>query len=47
LCSTVLCPDQKLKWFKDHRRTPCQIKDIEKMIIAHWNEDYAPTAEDE
>lgn len=38
----VLCPDRKLKWFKDHGRTTRQIKEIEKMVIARWNVSYAP-----
>ncbi len=35
---TVMCPDRKLKWFKDHGRTARQIKDIEKMVVAKWND---------
>jgi len=38
----VLCPDRKLKWFKDHSCTTRQIKEIEKMVIARWNVSYAP-----
>jgi len=36
----VLCPNCKLKWFKDHGCTTCQIKEIEKMVIARWNVSY-------
>ena len=38
----VMCPDRKLKWFKDHGRTPRQIKEIEKMVVKRWKEIYAP-----
>lgn len=38
----VMCPDRKLKWFKDHGRTARQIKEIEKLVVARWNKDYAP-----
>lgn len=37
-----MCPDRKLKWFKDHGRTPKQIKDIEKMVVKQWKDIYAP-----
>jgi len=36
-----MCPDRKLKWFKDHGRTPRQTKEIEKLVIARWNKFYA------
>jgi hypothetical protein len=35
-----MCPDKKLKWFKDHGRTPAQIRDIKKLVITRWNETY-------
>ncbi|KAF5315255.1 hypothetical protein D9619_006958 [Psilocybe cf. subviscida] len=38
--SIVLCPDRKLKWFKDHGRTVRQIKEIEKLVISTWKSDY-------
>ncbi|KDR68282.1 hypothetical protein GALMADRAFT_42456, partial [Galerina marginata CBS 339.88] len=38
----MMCPDRKSKWFKDHGRTARQIKEIEKMVIAKWNEVYGP-----
>ena len=37
-----MCPDRKLKWFKDHGRTPRQIKEIEKKVVSVWNTKYAP-----
>lgn len=37
-----MCPDRKLKWFKEHGRTTQQIKAIEKMVIKCWNDRYAP-----
>ncbi|KAF8218824.1 hypothetical protein L208DRAFT_1066469, partial [Tricholoma matsutake] len=36
----VMCPDKKLKWFKDHGQTAAQIQDIKKMVIEHWDETY-------
>jgi len=35
-----MCPDRKLKWFKDHGRTTAQIKEIKKMVIRRWEESY-------
>ena len=35
-----MCPDKKLKWFKDHGRTAAQIRDIKKLVITRWNETY-------
>lgn len=35
-----MCPDRKLKWFKDHKRTAAQIKEIKKMVITRWQESY-------
>jgi len=37
-----MCPDRKLKWFKDHGCTSAQIKDseIKKTVIKHWEESY-------
>ncbi|KAF8222956.1 hypothetical protein L208DRAFT_1227111, partial [Tricholoma matsutake] len=28
----VMCPDRKLKWFKDHGCTSAQIRDIKKLV---------------
>ncbi|KAF8239996.1 hypothetical protein L208DRAFT_1235128 [Tricholoma matsutake] len=36
----VMCPDKKLKWFKDHGHTAAQIRDIKKTVLTHWNESY-------
>ncbi|KAF8239296.1 hypothetical protein L208DRAFT_1184145, partial [Tricholoma matsutake] len=38
----VMCPDQKLKWFKDHGRTSAQIRDIKKLVVNCFKESYAP-----
>ena len=35
-----MCPDKKLKWFKDHGRSAAQIQDIEKLVVTRWNETY-------
>jgi hypothetical protein len=35
-----MCPDRKLKWFKDHGRTAVQIKEIKKVVIKRWEESY-------
>jgi hypothetical protein len=37
-----MCPDRKLKWFKDNGRSPLQIKAIKKTVITRWKEAYAP-----
>jgi hypothetical protein len=34
----VLCPDWKLKWFKDHGFSAAEIKDIKKRILARFSE---------
>jgi hypothetical protein len=35
-----MCPDKKLKWFKDHGRTAAQIRDIRKLVVTRWNQSY-------
>ena len=35
-----MCPDKKLKWFKDHGRTAAQIREIKKLVVTCWNETY-------
>ena len=35
-----MCPDKKLKWFKDHGRTSAQIRDIKKLVVIRWTETY-------
>ncbi|KAF9524138.1 hypothetical protein CPB83DRAFT_727737, partial [Crepidotus variabilis] len=47
LIAIAMCPDRKLKWFKDHGRTPRQIKEIEKLIIEKWTEVYSPDEDEE
>ncbi|KAF8881192.1 hypothetical protein BD779DRAFT_1445737, partial [Infundibulicybe gibba] len=42
LIAIVMCPDRKLKWFKDHGRTTRQIKDIDKLVTKYWKDKYAP-----
>jgi hypothetical protein len=36
-----MCPDRKLKWFKDHGRTSAQIRDIKKLVVNRFKESYA------
>lgn len=36
-----MCPDHKLKWFKDRGRDKDQIKAIKQKVINAWNETYA------
>ncbi|KAF8229938.1 hypothetical protein L208DRAFT_1284496, partial [Tricholoma matsutake] len=36
----VMCPDRKLKWFKDHGRTSAQIRDIKKLVVTQFRESY-------
>jgi hypothetical protein len=36
-----MCPDRKLKWFKDHGRTAAQIRDIKKIVIKRFKDSYA------
>src|SRR5258708_1646355 len=38
----VMCPDRKLKWFKDRGHTTGQINDIHKLVINCWEESYKP-----
>jgi hypothetical protein len=42
-----MCPDRKLKWFKDHGHTQTQIKDIKKLVINRFNESYVLDIPDE
>jgi hypothetical protein len=35
-----MCPDKKLKWFKDHGCSAAQIRDIKKLVVTRWNETY-------
>jgi hypothetical protein len=42
-----MCPDKKLKWFKDHGRTAAQVAEIKKLVIKRWDESYKPTAASE
>jgi hypothetical protein len=35
-----MCPDKKLKWFKDHGHTAAQIRDIKKLVLTRWAETY-------
>jgi hypothetical protein len=46
LISQVMCPDRKLKWFKDHGRTAAQIKEIKKLVIKRWEESYQAAEEE-
>ena len=33
-----MCPDKKLKWFKDHGHSDSQIHDIRNLVATRWNE---------
>ncbi|TFK33878.1 hypothetical protein BDQ12DRAFT_614491, partial [Crucibulum laeve] len=47
IIAVVMCPDHKLKWFKDHGHTITQIKGIEKMVANQWKNFYvSPDMED-
>jgi hypothetical protein len=35
-----MCPDKKLKWFKDHGHSAAQIRDIKKLVLTRWAETY-------
>ncbi|KAF8235725.1 hypothetical protein L208DRAFT_1104569, partial [Tricholoma matsutake] len=37
----VMCPHQKLTWFKDHGHTSAQIRDIKKLVVTRFRESYA------
>lgn len=41
-----MCPDRKLKWFKDHGRTAAQIREIKKLVIRRWEESYQGVEEE-
>lgn len=46
-----MCPDRKLKWFRDHGHSPRQVTVIKQKVIQFWEERYkqycvAPTTED-
>jgi hypothetical protein len=41
-----MCPDRKVKWFKDHGRTAAQIKEIKKMVTKRWEESYQGAEEE-
>ncbi|KAF9039869.1 hypothetical protein BJ165DRAFT_1351564 [Panaeolus papilionaceus] len=43
LIAIVMCPDRKLKWFKDHGWTVAQIRDIKKLVIDTWKAKYKPS----
>ncbi|KAF8994101.1 hypothetical protein BDQ17DRAFT_1252090, partial [Cyathus striatus] len=40
----VMCPDRKLKWFKDNGRNSSAIKAIKAIVIKHWKETYLPNS---
>jgi hypothetical protein len=41
-----MCPDRKLKWFKDHGHSAAQIRDTKKLVINRWKESYQGTGDD-
>ncbi len=36
-----MCPDRKVKWFKDHGRNQRQTNEIKKRITKYWQTSYA------
>ncbi|KAF9522259.1 hypothetical protein CPB83DRAFT_741651, partial [Crepidotus variabilis] len=36
----VMCPDRKLRWFKDHGRTIQQVNQLKSRVIAFWEKSY-------
>ncbi|KAF8983610.1 hypothetical protein BDQ17DRAFT_1393921 [Cyathus striatus] len=40
----VMCPDRKLKWFKNNGRNSSAIKAIKAIVIKHWKETYLPNS---
>ncbi|KAF8991138.1 hypothetical protein BDQ17DRAFT_1255194, partial [Cyathus striatus] len=47
LIAIVMCPDCKLKWFKNNGRRPSEIRDIKTAVIGCWEKKYAPDGEGE
>ncbi|KAF8990539.1 hypothetical protein BDQ17DRAFT_1255722, partial [Cyathus striatus] len=47
LIAIVMCPDCKLKWFKDNGCRPSEIRDIKTAVIDYWKKKYAPDGEGE
>ncbi|KAF8494903.1 hypothetical protein F5888DRAFT_1795030 [Russula emetica] len=43
----MMCPNRKLKSFKDHGQTAAQIKKIKKMVVKRWEESYYEGAKGE
>jgi hypothetical protein len=39
-----MCPDKKIKWFKDHGRGG-ETRAIKKLVVDRWNETYRGDAE--
>ncbi|KAF9530060.1 hypothetical protein CPB83DRAFT_868785 [Crepidotus variabilis] len=40
LFTIVMCPDRKLRWFKDHGRTIQQVNQLKSRVIASWEKSY-------
>ncbi|KAF8987820.1 hypothetical protein BDQ17DRAFT_1207949, partial [Cyathus striatus] len=47
LIAIVMCPDRKLKWFKDNGCKPSEIRDIKTAVIDCWKKKYVPDGEGE
>ena len=37
-----MCPNKKLKWFKEHRWEPDAIEEVWQFVICCWAESYKP-----
>lgn len=37
-----MCPDRKLKWFKDHGFPSLVTRKIKQLVIDRWEKDYKP-----
>jgi hypothetical protein len=39
-----MCPDKKLKWFKERGWTTEAIEEVRQLVLRRWEESYKPTA---
>ena len=42
-----MCPNKKLKWFKDHGWTTAQVTEIKKLVLKCWDESYKLSTDEE
>ncbi|KAF8999756.1 hypothetical protein BDQ17DRAFT_1246114, partial [Cyathus striatus] len=47
LIAIVMCPDRKLKWFKNNGCRPSETRDIKTAVIDCWKKKYVPDGEGE